>query len=146
MFNAGGSPAAGIFLLLAQKKGTKENGTPFRRPCGFPCVARPAGRLRNSAHGLRQSSPTSPGSAALLGGGKGELQKAKFKTELLVRAKPGQAKTNTRNARDSRFFEIPPSAPLRLSRAGGRGRRAPFELRSSLWVVQAVRASCAAPV
>jgi len=38
---AGGSPAAGIFLLLAQEK-----GTPFRRPCGVPCVARQAGRLR----------------------------------------------------------------------------------------------------
>jgi hypothetical protein len=26
---AGGSPAAGSFLLLAQKKGAKEKGTPF---------------------------------------------------------------------------------------------------------------------
>ena len=72
MSGAGGSPAAGIFLLLAQKKGTKEKGTPFRRPCGVPCVARQAGRLRNSAHGLRQSSPTSPGSTVLLAGEKGD--------------------------------------------------------------------------
>jgi hypothetical protein len=46
---AGGSPAAGIFLLLRQKKGTKEKATPFHRPFGVPCVARQAGRLRYSA-------------------------------------------------------------------------------------------------
>ncbi|MHB1245093.1 MAG: hypothetical protein ACYCZH_01540 [Sulfuriferula sp.] len=77
------------FFCLPKKKGTKENGTPFRRPC----VARQAGRLRNSADGLRQSSPTSPGLAALLGDGKGEASKTQFKTVLLVRAKPGQSKT-----------------------------------------------------
>jgi hypothetical protein len=45
---AGGSPAAGDFLLLAQKKVTKEKGTLLSRPFGVPCVARAAGRLRNS--------------------------------------------------------------------------------------------------
>ncbi|MBX9904349.1 MAG: hypothetical protein K2Y31_08340 [Burkholderiales bacterium] len=45
---AGGSPAAGNFLLLAQKKVTKEKGTLVRRSFGLPCVARAAGRLRNS--------------------------------------------------------------------------------------------------
>ena len=57
----GGSPTAGTFLLLAQKKGTKEKGTPFHRPFGVPCVARQTGRLRNSRFALRQSSPTAPG-------------------------------------------------------------------------------------
>ena len=56
-----------------------------------------------------------------------------------------QKKNTTRNARDSTFFEIFPAAPLRLSRSGGRGRRALFELRSSLRVVQAVRAFAQPP-
>ena len=94
MSGAGGSPAAGIFLLLAQKKGTKENGTPFRRPCGVPCIARPAGRLRNSAYGLRQSSPTSPGSASLLGDGRGELQKQNSKPETLSGQSPDSPRQN----------------------------------------------------
>ena len=61
------------------------------------------------------------------------------------KSRTGQDKTNTRNARDSRFFEISPSAPLRLNWAGGRGRRALFELRSSLRFVQAVRAFAQPP-
>jgi len=48
---AGGSPAASDFLFLAQKKVTKEKGTLPRRPFGVPCVARVAGRLRNSREG-----------------------------------------------------------------------------------------------
>jgi hypothetical protein len=45
---AGGSPAAGHFLLCGQKKVTKENAALPSRPFGVPCVARAAGRLRNS--------------------------------------------------------------------------------------------------
>ena len=62
---AGGSPAAGYFLLLRQKKVTKEKATPIRHLFEVPCVARLVRRLRNShdplrVHVLRQSSPTSP--------------------------------------------------------------------------------------
>jgi hypothetical protein len=57
---AGGSPAAGDFLLLAQKKVTKENGTLVRRSFGLPCAARPAGRLRNSPLPLRGKDSDSP--------------------------------------------------------------------------------------
>jgi len=66
---AGGSPAAGYFLLLRQKKVTKEKATPIRHPFGIPCVARLARRLRNSHYVLRQSSPKSPDQPPLLGGG-----------------------------------------------------------------------------
>ena len=45
---AGGSPAASHFLLLRQEKVTKEKATLLSRLFGLPCVARPAGRLRNS--------------------------------------------------------------------------------------------------
>jgi hypothetical protein len=38
---AGGSPAAGPFLLLAQKKGAKEKGTPLCRPFGASLVRLP---------------------------------------------------------------------------------------------------------
>ena len=42
---AGGSPAAGYFLLFRQKKVTQEKATPFRRPLrGFPALlAKPGG-------------------------------------------------------------------------------------------------------
>ena len=45
---AGGSPAAGHFLLCGQKKVTKENAALPSRPFGVPCVARATGRLCNS--------------------------------------------------------------------------------------------------
>jgi hypothetical protein len=66
---AGGSPAAGYFLLFAQKKVTKEKGTLARRSFGLPCAARPAGRLppevtsfgaRNSPLPLRDKDSNSP--------------------------------------------------------------------------------------
>ena len=61
-------PRRGSYLLLlVQKKVTQEKDTPFTA-LRVPCVARHAGRLRNSRYALRQSSPTSPGMAALLGG------------------------------------------------------------------------------
>jgi len=44
---------------------------PVRRPFGLPCVTRPVRRLRNSAFGLRQSSPKPPDWSALLGGAQG---------------------------------------------------------------------------
>ncbi len=83
---AGGSPAAGYFILLAQNKVTKQ-GTPSTAPYGVPCAARQAGRLshkgtptfyplkrmkdrmHNSRFALRQCSPTAPGLPVLLGGG-----------------------------------------------------------------------------
>jgi hypothetical protein len=101
---AGGSPAAGHFLLCGQKKVTKEYAAPAHRPCGLLCAARRAGRLppkvtsfgaRNSpsqiARGLRQSSPTTPEPAVLLGGSHGNTnQLACHGQKLLfdVRRKP----------------------------------------------------------
>lgn len=46
---AGGSPAAGTFLLRGQKKGTKEKAALPRCPCGVPSVPRPTGRLAQLA-------------------------------------------------------------------------------------------------
>ena len=68
---AGGSPAAGNFLLRRQKKVTKENATPVRCSFGVPCAARPSGRLCNSRSALRQCSPSSPACVALLGSSQG---------------------------------------------------------------------------
>jgi hypothetical protein len=48
---AGGSPAAGDFLLCGQKKVTKEKAAPVCRSFGLPCAARRTGRLRNSRTG-----------------------------------------------------------------------------------------------
>jgi hypothetical protein len=70
---AGGSPAAGYLSCFA-KKGNPKKATPIHRPYGVPCVARQAGRLRNSRFALRQSSPKSPDSSALLGGGPRGIQ------------------------------------------------------------------------
>jgi len=87
---AGGSPAAGDFLLLAQKKVTEEKGTLLRRPSGsLRCSrGRAAAELAHEFYSwmttwagmccgagtscaLAQSSPTTPGRAALLGGSEG---------------------------------------------------------------------------
>ena len=57
---AGGSPAAGYFLLLRQKKVPKEKATPVYRPCGVPEKNRNQAGLRNSHCVLRQSSPKPP--------------------------------------------------------------------------------------
>jgi len=72
---AGGCPAASHFLLLAQKKVTKEKGTRVRRfalRANFPALLDLSGgcatRLLRS---LRQCSPTSPDRSALLGGSHG---------------------------------------------------------------------------
>jgi len=79
---AGGSPAAGYFLLRRQKKVTQEKATPVCRRFAVPCVARLVRRLWNShdplrGHVLRQSSPTSPDQPALLGGAQGRKPKTK---------------------------------------------------------------------
>ena len=76
---AGGRPAASHFLLLRQKKVTKEKATPVCRPCGVPCVARLVRRLRNSRYALKQSSPKSPDQPPLLGGAQG-MKRRKPKT------------------------------------------------------------------
>jgi hypothetical protein len=68
--DAGGCPAAGNFLLLRQKKVTKEKATRVRRPSGsLRCsCANAAAELAS----LRQSSPTSPSRIALLGDSHGK--------------------------------------------------------------------------
>jgi hypothetical protein len=76
---AGGSPAASHFLLLRQKKVTKEKATPVCRRFAVPCVARLVRRLRNSRCALKQSSPKSPDQPPLLGGAQGK-DKHKSKT------------------------------------------------------------------
>jgi hypothetical protein len=53
---AGGRPAAGFFLLLAQKKETKEKGTLLRRRNTVPCATQSNRALRNSRFALRQCS------------------------------------------------------------------------------------------
>jgi len=53
---AGGRPAAGFFLLLAQKKETKENGTLPRRSYAVPCATQSNRALRNSRFALKQCS------------------------------------------------------------------------------------------
>ena len=81
---AGGSPAAGHFLLYGQKKVTKENaapGSPALRAAASlqvcPCLRCSPSRaaaelgLAKNTRDLRQSSPTSPGMAPLLGGSHG---------------------------------------------------------------------------
>jgi hypothetical protein len=74
-------------LCAAHRSRREKKATPIHRPYGVPCAARQAGRLshkgtptfyplkrmkdrmHNSRCALRQCSPTSPGLAALLGGG-----------------------------------------------------------------------------
>ena len=63
------------FLLLRQKKVTKEKATPVYRRFAVPCVARLVRWLRNSHSVLRQSSPKSPDQPALLGGAQGNENK-----------------------------------------------------------------------
>ena len=99
-----GQPDSWYLSFASPKERYQRKGDPVPPPSAslrVPCVARQAGRLRNSRYALRQSSPTSPGSAVLLGGGKGEPQK---QLQNPVRAKPGQTKRlATRIARDSAF-------------------------------------------
>ena len=72
---AGYAPAGQLLFLACPSKSNQKERHPAYRPqqrtLGVPCVARHAGRLRNSRYALRQSSPTSPGMAALLGGAQG---------------------------------------------------------------------------
>ena len=58
-----------LTFFASPKKVSKERRPPrSRRAEGpVPCAAHPAGRLRNSPFGLRQSSPTPPGRVLLLG-------------------------------------------------------------------------------
>ena len=70
VFDCRGQPGGCAPFLFRQERCTKE-GDPIPPPSAtlrVPCVARQAGRLRNSAF---QSSPKAPDLAALLGGEKG---------------------------------------------------------------------------
>ena len=75
LFRAGYAPAGQLLFLACPSKSNQKERHPAYRPqqrtLGVPCVARHAGRLRNSRYALRQSSPTPPGMAALLGGAQG---------------------------------------------------------------------------
>jgi len=58
----GGCPTASYFLLLRQKKVTKEKATLVCRPCGVPSLRSKRAGLRNShdplrGHVLKQCSP-----------------------------------------------------------------------------------------
>ena len=74
---AGGSPAASYFSCSA-KKSNQKKAAPVHRPSGPLCCSpsRAAAELALAAarQGLRQSSPTAPGLAALLGGSQGEFK------------------------------------------------------------------------
>jgi len=77
-----GSPAAGCFLLLRQKKVTKEKATPVYRPCGVPSKKRNQAGLRNSHYVLRQSRLKLRLLALFLGGAQGKAsQSQKNKTQ-----------------------------------------------------------------
>jgi hypothetical protein len=94
--SAGGSPAAGIFLLLAQKKGTKENEVsvqanlqvmpelkwhPIPPPLRGSLRCSPSRAAAELGRWPQTVLADFPGLAALLGGGKGELQKQKTKAK-----------------------------------------------------------------
>src|ERR1043166_3948563 len=74
---AGGSPAAGYFSCAA-KRSNQEKAAPAAPPPDGGTLRYSKSRaaaqlgLARSARGLRQSSPKSPGSSALLGGTEGE--------------------------------------------------------------------------
>jgi hypothetical protein len=60
------SLSASYFLLLGQKKVTKQKATLLAAPSGYPALlAKPSGCAS-------QSSPTTLGAAALLGGSQGD--------------------------------------------------------------------------
>jgi hypothetical protein len=79
----GACPTATHFLLLRQKKVSKEKATQVRRPFGVPCAARENGPDENSGSlclggnyfepvlALSHSLRTAPALAALLGGSHG---------------------------------------------------------------------------
>lgn len=58
--SARGSLAASFFLFLAQKKETKEKGTPLHGPSGFPALLAKPGVGLNSRFALKQRPPNSP--------------------------------------------------------------------------------------
>ena len=93
LFRAGYAPAGQLLFLACPSKSNQKERYPAYRPqqrtLGVPCVARHAVRLRqtifrarmgtesrsplvgNSRYALRQSLPTSPSMAVLLGGAQG---------------------------------------------------------------------------
>jgi len=112
MFECRGQPDSWLPSFASPKERNPRKGDPVPPPSAslrVPCVARRAGRLRNSRYALRQSSPTSPGSAPLLGGGKGEPPKATSKATS--KPCPGKARTDQKHchaqARDFAFSGIP---------------------------------------
>ena len=100
--NAGGCPAASPFLLLRQKKVTKEKATPGSSALtGCPALLTNAGRCGTRARSsnvlmvwfvlaLRQSSRTSPAFAPLLGDSHGApCRNATTEINLVIPAKAG---------------------------------------------------------
>ncbi len=70
-------PAGELLILVSPRISNQQEGDPGSLPCAsrkVPCAARSVGRLRNSLRcaSLRQCSPTSPDSSALLGGSHGK--------------------------------------------------------------------------
>src|SRR5450756_2311355 len=78
--NPGRSTGAGAFLLRGQEKGTKEKAAPVHRHfvVSLCCSPRKAAvelaLVKRTRRGLRQSSPTTPSSAATARRFSGELQ------------------------------------------------------------------------
>src|ERR1043166_6254147 len=81
---AGGSPAAGYFSCAA-KRSNQEKAAPAAPPPAGGALRYSKSRgaaalpLAKDTRGLRQSSPTTPGSSALLGGTEGKPSEAAYR-------------------------------------------------------------------
>ena len=114
--DAGGCPAASYFLLLRQKKVTKEKATRRSRPFGVPCAARSRRRLRNSRCALRQSSPTAPSLTALLGDSQRDLHHTAcfdLRNHFLLCSRPVHPGSVFAATRTIPFVKVTGSPPLR---------------------------------
>ena len=90
---------ASHFLLLVQKKVTKEIHTPDAAPSGCPRLLGQAGRSLNSPlTGLRQRDRTTPASPARLGGVAGALKiKGKIKGKVKFNSNNSNNNSNNNN-------------------------------------------------
>ena len=110
-----------LTFFASPKKVSKERRPPrSRRAEGpVPCAAHPAGRLRNSPFGLRQSSPTTPGRAALLGALEGGEAVAAARSEgVFKEIESGSAPRIRRTCRICRSAKRSVSRQSRLHRHG----------------------------